>query len=356
MSNDINTEGLEGAQEPMSANEIEALQAEVADLRAQVAEEQSSHTGRKVAVALLILLGCILAAGTNVGVWVRSTLVDSDSWVAAVGPLTNDEVVVNALSVYVVDQVFEQIDAEQLAQEALPEQYSFLIDPLVSAIEDLVTDLVAGVIRSDQFRAVWEAFNRTLHEALVDILLGESVLGGDRELLYLQEGQLILDLSDLVGFVQNTLRLGDLVPVGDEVTGTFVLLESEQLAGMQRVVTLVNRLGIWLPLLTLLAFFIAWLISLWRRETLMWIGIGLAITMAISLLVMLIGDPFVTTSVADPVMRSLVTSAWETLLRGLYIQTLLLLIFGLVLAAGAALAGPDSWAEEAREAVSGWFD
>ena len=280
--------------------------------------------------------------------WLRGTVLSTNGWVAAVGPLTQNETVANAVSIYVVEGLFDLVDVEQAIGEALPAEYSFLSGGLARVVQDLAQETATSLVQSDQFNAVWVGVNRTAHRAIM------GVLRGNGDLLYLKEGQLTVDLSDAFDFVTSSFDLGDLELFQDAQT-RFVLLESQQVATVQQALALIDGVGLLFPLLALGSLFLAWLISLWRRRTLMWIGIGVVITMALSLLAFALAQPAVLVSIADPFVRLLAGEIWDVVVRGLYIQTILILVVGLLLVAGAALAGPSPRAVAIRTGVSdGW--
>ena len=97
-------------QMPATSADVQALQVEVAQLRQQVAEgEKEKETlrrpWRRVAVGLLIVLGCLVLVVGNMAFWARHTVLNTDGWVAAVGPLSESEVVAEAVSVMVVREL-----------------------------------------------------------------------------------------------------------------------------------------------------------------------------------------------------------------------------------------------------------
>lgn len=349
MSNDStvqnSSEALETQARIAATNaEVEQLRAEVVDLRRQ-ASARTGHRARRWAVALLIVLGCILAVVANPAVWVRNVLLDTDDWVATVEPLTRNEVVTNVLSSYVVDSLFELVDAQQEIRQALPEQIGFLSGPLTRVAQDLAIDAVSEIVRSDAFNSAWVTVNRIGHQAVVAVLRFEG------DLLALQDGQLVVDLSDVFDTVQGALGLEAVDLFGGDDWGRFVLFGSRQLAVLQQVVAVLDSLRLWLPLLTLAIFGLAVLISLWRRRTLLWIGIGLAVAMVVTLIFLAVAQRLVLASIPDVIVRSVTDEIWDIVLRGLFIQTIWVLIIGVLVAAGAVLAGPQPWAVRIRTGV-----
>jgi hypothetical protein len=334
--------------------DVEAMQAELVELRRQVAEVEAiksaqSYRGRRFAIAMLILLASLVAAVATFAFWMRGTIINSDRWASTVAPLSRNEVIVNTLTTYVVADVFEAIDAEQIARDVLPERVAFLSGPLTSALQGAVEDTVSTVVRSDQFNAVWVAVNRTAHRAIVGALLGNG------DVLYIRGGQLTLDLSELFGSIQSLVGLDDLDLFAGKDVGKFVLLESRQVAAVQQVLGTLNAGGLILPFVALVLYFLAWLISLWRRKTLLWIGIGLASAMALVLILLAIAQPVVLASIVDPVIRALAGEIWRVILRGLIVQTILVGMVGLLIVLGTWLAGPNARAVAIRTGVRGWI-
>lgn len=337
-----------------SAN-VEGTQAELDQLRREldehkVASKARQHRGRRWAVALLIVLGCILLAAANLTFWLRGTVLSTNGWVAAIGPLSRNETIANAMSLYVVGEVFDTVDVASLVAEALPEKVAILSGPLTGVLQDLAQDAVTTAIQSDPFNAVWVAVNRTAHATAMEILRGNG------SLLYLREGRLTVDLSDILDYIQGAFGLEALGLFAGEDWGKFVLLESQQVASVQQVLGLIGGVGLVVPLLALAVLVVAWVISLWRRRTLLWIGIGVAITMALSLIGFAVAQPLVLISIADPLVRLLAGEIWDVILRGLYIQTIVILVVGLLLVAGAVLAGPAPRAVAIRTGVRQQWD
>ena len=299
-------------------------------------EDTSSHTGRKWGVGILILLGVFLLTLANVAFWASFTLLNTNGWVAAVGPLTKDSNVSGMISQNVVSGLFEGADIEATAAEALPPKLQPLAGPLVVGLEQVADQAVNTLIVSDGFNNVWVALNRTAHTAVLNVLKGE----GDR--LYFQDGNLVVDFNDIYNYVEDRFGLTDLNLVPQAVEGRLVLFSSNQVAVLQEVVSYLNTIGWLLPLLTILVFVAAVWVSLWRRQTTMWVGIATTIAMFISLIVFSGARSSALTSVQDPFLRELGRAILNVLTHGLMVQTLFLMIVGVLLIIGAWQAAPDS--------------
>ncbi|NIV35432.1 MAG: hypothetical protein GWN58_40045 [Anaerolineae bacterium] len=334
--------------------DIEAMQAELDDLRRQVAEVEEikkgqRHRWRRIAVAVLILLGSLVIIIANLAFWMRGTILNTDRWVNTVGPLTQNEVIVDTLTGYVVIEVFEAVDIQGVAEEILPERVAFLSVPLTVALQDAVRDAVSTAIQSDEINAAWTAANRTVHRFVVGVLRGEG------DVVYVRGGQLTLDLSDLFGSIISRVGLDRLERFEGEDIGKFVLLESRQVAAVQSALALLDGMSWLLLIVAVVLYFVAWLVSLWRNNTVFWIGAGLASAMALVLIVLAIAKPMVLAYIVDPVIRAFGGEIWGLVLRGLIVQTIMVGIVGLIIALVAWLAGPHSRAVAIRTGVRGWI-
>ncbi len=338
--------------------EVDSLQAEVDELRRYKDETEARKIGRRrwrrLAVALLIVLGCVITAGASVTVWLKSVALNTDTWVATVGPLSRNPAVALAIGDFAVDALFQEINAEQAVVDALPEEAGFLAAPLVGAMENFSRDVAAEVISSDVFSAIWTTAVRLAHEAALSLLRDE---GG---LFYISRGEVTIDFSDLLGAVQDKLASTGLAFLEDlpisEDSGKIVVYQAAQLAQIQQALTVLDRAGIILPLLALVAFGVALWVSLWRRRTLLYIGAGLSVTMALSLAILAWVRSQVVAEVSSELYRNAVEAVWETVIAGLIGQTILLLVIGLAIAAGAFLAGPDRRAVAVRTAVGDFMN
>ena len=301
-----------------------------------VSTEGNKHTGRKWGVGVLIVLGLILLFLANITFWAYFTLLNTNGWVAAVGPLSKDPTVAGMISQYVVGEVLEQADIQAEVAEALPVELQIFAGPLVMGIERVANEAVTVVVMSEAFNNIWVALNRVSHSAIMNVLKGK----GDR--LYFQDGNLTLDFNDIYSFAQDRLGLEDLDLIPEAEDGRLVLFSSQQVAVMQEVVSYLTFLGLFLPLLTILVFGAAVWVSLWRRQSIMWIGIGMTIVMLISLIVFSGGRSSALVSIPDPFLREMARAILNVLTHGLMVQTIFFMIIGIGLIIGAWQAAPDS--------------
>jgi hypothetical protein len=309
------------------------------------------HTGRKIVVALLVILGCLILILASMAFWARFTLLNTNGWVNAVGPIPQNQVLAQSISTYLVGELFQEVDVNQAVTEMLPPNFQMLSAPLSGALQSLVQDTITSFIQSDIFNAVWVGVNKNVHAVVVGVLRREG------DLVYLQSGQLVVDFSELVDFIKSTFGL-DEINLDRINNGRIVLLESQKVAVLQEVVHYLDTLGLLLPILSLVFYAAAWFVSLWRRVTIFWIGIAVAITMLISLIIYEVIQSAIFISITDPLASIIGREIWDVVTAGLTTQTILIMVIGILIAVGAWLAGPNpkavafrSWAQEQVSAL-----
>ncbi len=332
-----------------TAAELAGLRAENEELKAALHEEaHSAGHVRSFILWALIVVGCLSAAAAAVGLWARTTALDTDTYVETVAPLPQNPAVSAALAQTIVDEVFRDVDIEQELQQLLPEQISFLAAPVGSAVGDLSVDIADGIISSDAFQAVWESLNRLAHSKAVAVLTGRGTI------VLTQEGEVTLDLTEAASAVRTGLEeagLGDLLPEPRQEGAAVVLFSDQQLGVLQLTVDLLDVAFWGLPIFTILTLGAAVFLSRNRRGTWMAIGIGLAIAMAASLLFLDLARGAVVDGIEDPVAQAGIISVWDQLFRNLTNLQAALLMLSLIIAVTAFLIGPHRWAVSFRQGV-----
>jgi len=322
--------------EDQSKQQTEALQAENEALKHELSETKTEkHTGRRIAVAILVLLGCIFLAFGNVANWARDTLLDTDTWVDTVGPLSQNPVVVEAISGAVVEGISEELNLNPPETPGLLVTLGILEKPIVELVQDLLAEGLATILLSEEFNEVWVTANEAIHGALI------SVITGDNPYIYAEDGVVYLDLNELINELLRLIGLDALTvfEVGDDIA-RFPLMESETLAQLQQALRLLDRLAILSLLLVVLCFGGAIALSKWRRSSIITIGLGAAIAMLISLILFNIVEAIALGSILDPSLYDFASELLDALTNGLMTQTALFMILGLVIAAVARFTRP----------------
>ena len=136
-----------------------------------------------------------------------------------------------------------------------------------------------GPLESDEFEQAWIAANRTAHSELVAALTGQ---GGDT--VAIENGSVRVSLAALINTLKQQLTdagfaIADRIP---EVQATFTIMQSADLAQVQRMLRIIDDLATWLPVVGLLLLAAAIFIARDRRR--MVLAAGLAVAAAMLLL------------------------------------------------------------------------
>jgi hypothetical protein len=183
----------------------------------------------------------------------------------------------------VSQKLIAEADLQQRVKSALPRKASFLASPITSGVESLTDQIALSFVQSSQFQRFWVAANRASHKQMVALLTGST-----EGALQAANGEVTVDLTKVEAQVKKQLDARGITVFNKVPTidgPKLVLLRSTQLAKAQRLTRALNRLAIVLPIVTLLLFAAAIVLLADRRRGLVRAAAGLALSMALVLVV-----------------------------------------------------------------------
>ena len=335
--------------------ENDALRTELASAPVDTAEHRvaRSHRRRAVTSIVFVVLGALLLPLAAATVWTRNQLLDTDRYVRTVEPLAEDPTVTSALSARITSTVVKEVDVKSLAEEALPERAAFLAAPIASGAESLIRQASDRIVASEQFRTLWTQANRRGHDAMVAVLTGE---GG--KAVSTKDGKVVISLGPVIEEVlkavdrQFGIDISSRIPT-DRIDIDFEIIDSRQLASAQTYVRLLDRISWFSVLLALGLLAAAVAIAPDRRKGVFRVGVGVAVSMLLTLIALAFARDIYLTNLPAAVQRADAAAViYDTLLR-FFIQSLrVLLAIGVVLLVAAWLCGPSAAARRLR----GWWD
>ena len=360
--------------------ELQRLRAEVTTLRSQAQQAGLAGRGRSVAVGrgarqrwrtivatLLIVVACVLAPLSVVAIWTRNQVTNTDRYVATVTPLASDPAIQNAIADQITAQVFTYIDIKGLTTQAVdalagrglsPEVASQLQGfavPIANGVQSFTRSQVGKVVASDAFADAWVQANRVAHEALVKALTGEG--GGA---VTVENDTVSLNLSAFIQTVKQRLiesgfALAARIP---EVNASFVLFQSADITRARNAFNLLNTLGIWLPIITLVLLVIGVYVAKGHRRALVGAAVGVAIGMVVLALGLTVFRAIYLDAVPAAVLpHDAAAVLYDTIVRFLRLGLRTILVLALVVAAGAFLTGQSITAVRTRQGLTsaiGW--
>jgi len=345
--------------------ELERLRAETARLRDQAGSAagpgRRRRFGWRAAVAvLLIVLGCVVAPVAVLGVWAGNEVSDTGRWVATVQPLIEDPAIQNVLTDKITNQITSRLDltgtvkqaSAQLKSKGLTRVSSLLTTfspQITSAVTGFIHSTVHSVISSQAMAKAWKLVNTVAHQALVKVLSGQG-----NGVISTSNGQVTLNLGPLIAVAKQDLvshgfTLANNIPT---ISATVALFQAKDLGKAQAGYRLITTLKVVLPILALLLLGAGVYAARGRRRALIGAGLGLAASMLVLAIGLLIARAIYLNSVPPSVLPAdAAAAAFDAMVHFIKVGLRVVLAVGLVVALGAFITGPAHTAVRTRSAV-----
>jgi hypothetical protein len=308
---------------------------------------------RRALVWTLIVAASVIAVASVLTLWVHRQMLDEDSWKEASAELIEDPAVRSALSVYLVDQLYDNVDVAADLEQRLPEELKPLAGPVAGALRQPATDAVNRLLDTAAVQQLWVEASALAQQKLVNVLedkTGHGISTGD--------GEVTLDLGDLV--TQLGTELGLSSSVLDRIppdAGVITVMRSDQLATAQTVVKVLKALSVALLVLVLALYALAvYLATGERRRTLRNVGWALVLVGIVVLVARRLTGEYAVNALTSPQSQDAGRRAWligSEILGQIGVAAIL---YGAVVVAGTILAGPAGWATTSRRHLASLLD
>ena len=297
----------------------------------------------------LVALATLIALVSALNVWVKRQALSTDNWTNASSKLLENSDIRSAISVYMVNQLYENVDVGKALEERLPPATKPLGPPLAAALEPALVRTADNLLGRPRVQQLWENANRRAHELFM------AVLNGKHDILQSTNGNVVLNLRPLIDQLAAETgigkRLSQRLPPD---AGQIVVMKGNQLEVARRSVKVIRVLSYLLSFVVLALFAAAVYIARDRRRTVL-LGIGVA-TLVVGLLVLVVrrlaGNYLVDALTGNPDAKRPVSAAWAIgteLLRNVGINAV---IYGIVILFAAWVAGPSRYAFALRRLLA----
>ena len=284
------------------------------------------------------MLAAAIALVSALNVWVKRQALSTENFTNASAELLENDEIRNAVSVYMVDQLYRNVDVGKAFEERLPPATKPLAEPLATALEPALVRVADRILARPRVQQLWENANRRAHQLLI------AVLEDKRGILESTNGDVVLNLRPLVEELAAQTGVGGRVAARlPPDAGQIVVMKGDQLEAARRAVKAIRVLSYLLSFVVLGLFAAAVYIARGRRRaTLMGVGVSLVVVGMIVLVVRrLAGTYLVDALTSDPEAKRPVDAVWaiETaLLRDVGINVV---VYGALTVLAAWLAGPS---------------
>ncbi|MFJ7266892.1 hypothetical protein ACIQV3_09535 [Streptomyces sp. NPDC099050] len=290
---------------------------------------------------------------------------------STVSPLASDPAIEAAAVHRITEAADVRVDGAQvtsdlaawLQAQGLPDRVGTAVKALGpqldSAADAAVSKVATRLVESDRFEKIWTTANRAAHSSVVRALTGEG-----RGAVEVEGGTVTLDIGDAVENVKQDLVKAGLAPAEKipEVDKQMVLFQSDELAKIRGAVHLLDVLGNWLPVLTVVLGTIGVLLARRRRRALVTTMLCAAAACLILAIGLAVARRYYLDHLPEQVQSPAAAAAiFDTLVRFLRVSLRTALVLGVVVALGAYLSGAGrlprgvrGTAERAADSAAGW--
>jgi hypothetical protein len=238
---------------------------------------------RRWVVHVLIVLAAVVLLVTATNVWVKRQMLETDKWVTTSEQLLADAEIRAALSVFLVDELYDSVDVAGQLQQQLPDQFAGLAASVAAGLRSTAVDLVDRLLATPQAQELWSRANQRAHEAFLAVVRDEGLPAASTA-----DGTVTLDLRVMVMALAERLGLpGSVIDRIPEDSGQVVLVQSDQLAELQDVVRLIEWASIALFIVIIGLFAAAIVLAReWRRVAIRLVGLAVLIDALLILLLL----------------------------------------------------------------------
>ncbi len=308
--------------------------------------------GRRYAVRTLLVLATVLAVLSIVSVWANRQLLNADNWANTSTQLLADPAVKTAVSGYLIDQVYANVDVSAELARALPPRLKPLAGPASGGLQNLAQQVTEKALGRPRVQQAWKAANRLAAERFIAIAEGKStVVTISGQTVYLDLGALVTQDGQRLGLPAS---LTAKIPPG---AGRIAIVDSRQASAVQDATAALRGLAVVLPLAAVLLLVIAVALARGRRrETLRAAGwclvlAGVLVLVARTVVGQRVVDSLARTDAVVPAAQATWTIA-TSMLHDIAWATI---VIGIPLVIAAWIAGPMRSAHALRRAAAPWL-
>jgi hypothetical protein len=300
---------------------------------------------RRRTVKALVVLGSVLAFLSVFAIWTERQALNTDDWVDTSGRLIENQEIRAAVSEYLVEQLYDNVNVEKELEEILPGDLKDLAGPASGGLRQVAGGGAEQVLQTATAQDLWKDANRSAHEQLLAVLENKKeAVETDEGKVTLNLGSLVTNLADQVGIASQLAK--KLPPDAGQIT----ILRSDELKTAQDIAVAIKGLALVLSLLTLLAFGLAIYLSREGRwVTVLFCGVGLvAAGFAVIVFREVAGGIVVDQLVKEESVKPAAEAAWSISTSLMVGIATTVIIFGVLFGIAGWLGSPTGSARATR--------
>jgi Short C-terminal domain len=319
---------------------------------AEDADEQAKGGAHRIWVRVILVFATVLAVLAIFAIWANRQLLNPDNWSKTSTALLQKPTIRAAVSSYLIDQLYANVDVPRELKSGLPKQLAPLAGPVSGALHSVAEQGAERVLETPQVQSLWKNANRAADQALVTIVNG----GGSR--VQIHGGTVSLNLRQIVADLAG--RLGLPTGIAEKLPASVANLKvvtSSQLGLVRNGAKALHALAVWLTIIVIALYAFAVLLAReHRRRTLMWVGMSLVFAGLIVILGRKIGQSQLVSAITtDASIEPAANDAYSVATSLLVQVASASIIIGIPTILSAWFAGPARRALAARRFLAPHF-
>jgi len=317
--------------------------------------EGGSRAGRgahRIWVRVILVIATILAIFSIFAIWANRQLMNPTNWAKTSTALLQKQTIRTAISGYLIDQLYANVNVEAELKAGLPKELAPLAGPISGGLHNLAEQGAEKALELPRVQSAWENANRAADQALVTIVKG----GGSR--VQINGGTVSLNLHQIVADLAD--RLGLPPAVAEKLppsVANLKIVTSSQLGLVRSLAKALHALALLLTILTFVLYVLAMFLSSGRRRgTLILVGSSLVFAGLIVILGRKIGQGQLVSAITNDASIEPAANDAYSVATSLLVQVAgAAIIIGIPVIFAGFLAGPARWAVAVRRFLAPHF-
>jgi hypothetical protein len=299
-----------------------------------------------VATVVLVVLTCVLTLVSALALWLRALVLNTDSYVRAIGPVLDHPAVRDSLAETIVAELYSHVDVAAQLRKALPDRAAEFAPTLAASIRTTSVQVASSALATSAVRQAWKQANRVAHDQVVHVLEGKDGV------VTTAKGEVAIDTGPLAALVRsaldrNGIHLFDAIPLS-ALDQQFVLFHSTDLLRAQRATRALDETATWLPILTVLVGVGAIVCSVRRRRAAVIVAVAVATVMVVIAIGVAIGRAYYLARVGET-YRTIAAAPFDALVGPLRAWTRITFVVALGAAALVWFTGSEALVARERQ-------
>jgi hypothetical protein len=305
----------------------------------------AASRARRIWVRVILGVATLIAVFAIFSVWANRQLMNPSNWAKTSTALLQKQTIRTALSGYLVDQLYANVDVQGQLKSGLPPRLAPLAGPISGALHGVAEEGAKRALAAPRVQDLWRNANRAADQALVTVVKGGgSRVGIEGGTVSLNLRQIVADLAQRLGLPAST---ADKLPPS---VANVKVVTSSQLGVARDLAKALHAVALLLTILLVALYALAVFLARGnRRRTLMWVGLSLVFSGLLVLVGRKVGQNQLVSAITSNASIEPAANDAYSVATSLLVQVAsAAIIIGIPVIFSAWVAGPARWAVAGR--------